>query len=305
MCCERVKLHVAYSDEKTMISIGDVCPLFFEPLKYEYANKGSFRQCFDVSDGILLQVFCDGGETPSVSLNDKIHLDSSDVSLSTYEVKEGLVMHYADIRPSEGIYTVTVEGKESEEFEVCESSKGILIEYGHKDNNSVFDAIFWRGDDPFTFKLRVPGGFKPSGVSLEVDNEQFANQKQEIVELYSIPYKTLTFSIGDADGVPYYMAELVNKILCLSDVRIGGESFVREGNSKPEKVETLGKKELFMWSVTLRPSENPIAGMGGKTEEGVSANQVGFSISNPADGEVLVYDSSESAFVNTNQLSSI
>lgn len=300
-----MKLCVTYSDEKTMITIGDVCPLFFNTLKYEYANEGSFRQCFDLSDGILLQVFCDEGETPAAYLNDKIYSSSSSISLKTHSVNDKVVMYYTYIYPSEGVYTITIDGKESNEFEVCETSCGALIEYTHKDNNTPFDNIFWVGEANLTFKLRIPGGFKPSGVSIEVDNEQFLNQYQEIVELYSIPYTTRTFSMGDVNGLPYYIAELMNRILCLSDVKINGESYVREGNSKPEKVETIGKKELFMWSVTLRLRERRISGIGGKVEEPYSASGASFKLDNPADGEVLVYDNSESSFVNSNTLDSI
>ena len=92
-----MKLCVTYSDEKTMITIGDVCPLFFNTLKYEYANECSFRQCFDLSDGILLQIFCDGGETPSAYLNDKIKSSSSSISFKTYSVNEDVVMFYTYI----------------------------------------------------------------------------------------------------------------------------------------------------------------------------------------------------------------
>lgn len=288
-----------------MITIGDVCPLFFNVLKYEHANQGSFRQCFDVSDGIILQAFSDDGEQPTATLNDKINSTSANIVFDTYQVNDNVTMYYTLLSPKEGIYSVTLNYKESEAFEVCDNAKGVLIEYTHKDNNSVFDNIFWNGDVQNTFRFRVIGGFKPSGVSIEIDNEQFVNQKQEIVELYAIPYVIKTFSIGDSNGVPYYVAELINKILCLSDVRIGGESYVREGNSKPEKTETLGKKELFMYTINLRPSENSIAGVGGKVEEGVTASAVGFSINNAKDGEVLVYDSDESAFVNTNTLNSL
>lgn len=300
-----MKMCVTYSDERTMITIGDVCPIFFNPLKYEYANKGEYRQCFDVSDGILLQIFCDEGETPVVYLRNRLDSTKEQIDFKTYSVKDNIVMFYTYIYPGEGVFSIIVEDKESEEFEVCENSDGVLVEYTHKDNNSVFDNIFWNGDSQFKFKMRVPGGFKPSGVSLEVDNEQFTNQKQEIVELYAIPYTTRTFSIGSIIGVPYYIAEHINKVLCLSDVMIDGESYVREGNSKPEKVETIGKKELFLWSISLRPSTNPIAGVGGKIEEGTIPSNVSFSLKSPSDGEVLVYDETESAFVNTNQLSSL
>jgi hypothetical protein len=266
---------------------------------------GSFRQCFDVSDGILLQVFCDGGEFPTAYLNDKIASTRSRVSFKTHSINDDVTMYYIYVYPGEGVYTFTIDGKESNEFEVCENAEGILIEYTHKDNNSVFDNLFWVGDEQLTFKMRVMGGFKPSGVTMEVDNEQFINQYQEIVELYSIPYTTRVFSIGDVNGVPYYIAELINRILCLSDVRIGGESYVREGNSKPEKVETLGRKELFLWSVTLRLKTRKISGIGGKVEESVTTSGASFMLKNPADGEVLVYNENESSFVNTNTLESV
>jgi hypothetical protein len=300
-----MKWCVTYSDEKTMITIGDVCPLSFNTLQYEYANEGSFRQCFDVSDGILLQVFCDEGEKPTADLNNLLTSKNEEIGFKTYSVNDLVTMYYTYLYPSEGIYTITISGKESNEFEVCEDSCGALVEYTHKDNNSPFDNIFWVGSDQLSFKLRIPGGFKPSGVSMEVDNEQFLNQYQEIVELYSIPYTTRVFSMGDVNGLPYYMAELMNRILCLSDVHINGEQYVREGNSKPEKVETIGRKELFMWSVTLRQRERRISGIGGKLEEPYSASGASFKLDNPSDGEVLVYDNSESSFVNSNTLDSI
>lgn len=287
-----------------MITIGDVCPIFFNVLKYEHANKGSFRQCFDVTDGILIQVFCDNDETPSVVLKNKIDLTRTNVGLKTYKVNDYVNMFYTYLYPNEGVYSLIIEDNESEEFEVCENSQGVLIEYSNKDNNSAFDNIFWDGERQFNFKFRVIGGFKPSGISLEVDNEQFVNQKQEIVELYSIPYITNTLYIGDNNGVPYYIAEHINKLFCLSDVKVDGKLYVREGNSKPEKTETLGKKELFIYSMNLRPSVNTIAGIGGKVETGMSASSIAFAINGAKNGEVLVYDSSESAFVNTNTLES-
>lgn len=288
-----------------MVSISDICPLSFHTLEYPYANEGSFRQCFDLSDGIALQLFCDGGETPSAYLNDKISSSRSSIGLNRYEVNDNVVMYHATIYPSEGVYSVTLDGHESNEFEVCENSGGILIEYSHKDNNSPFDAVFWMGESQLTFKMRVAGGFKPSGVTMEVDNEQFVNQFQDIVELYSIPYTTRVFSIGDVNGVPYYIAELINRILSLSEVRIDGDLYVREGNSKPEKVETLGRKELFLWSVTLREKKKHVSGIGGKVEESVSASAVSFMVDAAKDGEVLVYDENESSFVNTDKLDSI
>lgn len=212
-------------------------------------------------------------------------------------------MYYASFSPMEGIYTVSVNDNESEEFDVCSDiGDNVLIEYSHKDNNSAFDNIFWIDEARQTFQFRVKGGFKPDAIELKVDNEQFVNQKQEIVELYALPYKTLGFTFGGSNGVPYYIAEFLNKILCLSHVSINGELYVREGDSVPEKLDTIGKKQLFIYRVTLRPAENDIAGIGGKTEIGSSSSGAGILLKDPKDGDVLVYKTPDGAFVNQNYL---
>ncbi len=286
-----------------MISIGDVCPLFFNPIKYKYSNSGGFRQVFSMSDKILLQIFCDGDDVITVSLNDKLKNTSSPVPLSAYSVNESVRMHYVALSPGEGIYTVSVNEMESEEFEVCiDIGDNILIEYSHKDNNSAFDNIFWIDNTRQVFHFRIVGGFKPDGIELQVDNEQFSNQKQELVELYSLPYKIMDFTFGDTNGVPYYIAEFINKILCLSYVNISGNLYVREGDSVPEKVETIGKKQRFIYRVSLRPGKNDIAGIGGKTEVAVSSSGVAFLINNPEDDDILKYKKTEGAFINENYL---
>ena len=284
-----------------MISIGDVCPLFFKPLKYKYSNAGCFRQVFSLSDNILLQIFCDNGEIPLASLNDKIGNISSSIALLTYDVNESVKMYYASLSPSEGIYTVTIADKECEEFCVCENiGDSILIEYSHKDNNSAFDNIFWIDEVRQMFQFRIIGGFKPDGVELKVENEQFVNQKQEIIEMYSLPYKTFDFVFGTSCGVPYYIAEFINKVLCLSHVSINGNLFVREGDSVPEKIDTIGKKQMFIYKVTLRPRENDIAGIGGKTEIATSSSEIAFLLTNPEEDDVLKYKKAKAAFVNEN-----
>ena len=144
------------------------------------------------------------------------------------------------------------------------------------------------------------GGFKPDGVELKVENEQFVNQKQEIIEMYSIPYKTFDFVFGSSCGVPYYIAEFFNKILCLSHVSIDGSLYVREGDSVPEKLDTIARKQMFIYKITLRPMKNDIAGIGGKTEEATSSSGIAFLLSNPEEDDVLKYKKAQAAFVNEN-----
>ena len=68
---------------------------------------------------------------------------------------------------------------------------------------------------------------------------------------------------------------------------------VREIQS-PKFAEAISRKELFMYTINLRPSNNTISGIGGMVEKGVTASAVGFSIKNAKRMEkVLVYDSNE------------
>ena len=142
-----------------MIKIGDVCPLFFDPIgKYPFGT-GCYTQKFHTSDHILLQVIADGGETVTGTLNNLATGGTTSVTFSTYQQNDDVKVWYKDFASlSEGVYSVTVNGiGESEPFSV-ESSDYVdglttRIRYSHKDNNS-FDNVFWINDTQQFFDLR-------------------------------------------------------------------------------------------------------------------------------------------------------
>lgn len=290
-----------------MVKIGDICPLFFNPIKDRFARDIDYIQCFYVTDTILIQTFANDGDSVSALLHNLVSGDSSNISLSTYNVNGSVKMYYATLTGlDDSVYSVSINGNESEPFSVC-SSEGILdetclIRYSHKDNNSAFDNVFWIGDIQQIFEFRVEGGFKPSGVSSKIENEQFRNQFQEIEELYAIPYKTLRLTCGDARGIPYWFGEFINRILCMSMFEVNGDGFVRSENSEPEMSVVSEDGQTFYISVTLEPRINNVAGIGGRPESPSGTSLVGFFINNPKDGELLQYKGSESAFVNTDRV---
>lgn len=100
----------------------------------------------------------------------------------------------------------------------------------------------------------VEGGFKPEGYSAKVDNEQFRNQFQEIVELYSVPYETYTLTCGNASGIPYWIVQLMNNILSLSDFNVNGEGYVRSGNAIPEMTQVSEEGQMFNMTILLEKS---------------------------------------------------
>ena len=277
-----------------MIKIGDICPLFFSPVKDKYAIDVDYIQRFHTTDKILLQIFADDGEVASASLNDLIKGTSSNIQFQTYEVNASVMMYYVVFTSlPDSVYSITFERKESEPFEVCSDSNILeetaLIRYSHKDNNSAFDNIFWIGDTQQVFEWRVEAGFKPAGYSAKIDNEQYRNQRQEIEELYAVPYDSYVLTIGNSCGVPYWFGRHLNRILCVSMFDVNGERYVRSENSVPEISQVMEDSQMFFVTIALEPQENSIAGVGGAPEQASSASIVGFVVNNPKEGEMLKY----------------
>ena len=290
-----------------MIKIGDICPLFFSPVKDKYAIDVDYIQRFHTTDKILLQIFADDGEVASASLNDLIKGTSSNIQFQTYEVNASVMMYYVVFTSlPDSVYSITFERKESEPFEVCSDSNILeetaLIRYSHKDNNSAFDNIFWIGDTQQVFEWRVEAGFKPAGYSAKIDNEQYRNQRQEIEELYAVPYDSYVLTIGNSCGVPYWFGRHLNRRLCVSMFDVNGERYVRSENSVPEISQVMEDSQMFFVTIALEPQENSISGVGGAPEQASSASIVGFVVNNPKEGEMLKYKESEAAFINTSRI---
>jgi predicted transcriptional regulator len=286
-----------------MIKIGDVCPLFFNPIKDKFGLDIDYIQKFHSSDKIHIQIFSSNSESVSATLNNLSKNTYSDLVFSEYKQNDSVMMSYTVITGlDDSVYTVTVNGLESEPFIVCSSDflleETALIRYSHKDNNSAFDNIFWIENQQQVFEFRVEAGFKPNGYNAHVENEQYRNQMQEIENLYSIPYDSFIFTVGNSAGVPYWFAKHFNRILCLSMVEIDNVKYVRSEDSTPELSQVMEDSQLFQISVALEPQENDIAGIGGRPESGSSSSVVGFVINNPKDGEMLQYSENEDAFVN-------
>lgn len=292
-----------------MVKVGDVCPLFFSPIKYEFGLDMDYIQKFHSSDKIHIQVFTNASEEVSVILNNNITKKSTPIPLLIYNHNDNNVVHYAILQNLEdGEYTVTINEDTSEPFMVESSDillrETTLIRYSHKNNNSGLDNIFWINDIQQIFNFRLEAGIKPSDYSAQVDNEQYRNQKQEIEELYAIPYDVYKLTIGDSKGVPYWFSRHINRILCLSMVEINGTKYVRSGSSTPDdEKETVNvDSQLFIYKVSIEPKNNDIAGIGGSPEAGSSASFPAFLIDHAKDGEMLQFSAEKAAFTNVDKV---
>lgn len=292
-----------------MVKVGDVCPLFFSPIKYEFGLETDYIQKFHSSDKIHIQVFANASEGVSVILNNNVTKESIPISLSIYNHNDNDVMYYTILQGLEdGEYTVTINGDTSEPFKIDSSDillkETTLIRYSHKSNNSCCKNIFWINDIQQIFNFRFEGGIKPSDYSTQVDNEQYRNQKQEIEELYAMPYDVYKLTIGNSRGVPYWFSRFINRILCLSMVEINGTKYVRSGSSTPddEKEVINEDSQLYIYKVSIEPKNNDIAGIGGTPESGSSGSFPMFKIDHAKDGEMLQYSAEEAAFINTDKV---
>lgn len=246
-----------------MIKTGDICPLFFNPLKNEFQQDIDYIQKFYTTDKILIQIFSDDySDVVSAAICDNITNEDNDILLDEYRVNDTTRLFTASITGlKDSVYTLKIQEDNSdtnivsEPFSVCSDpmllQETCLIKYSNKDNNSSFDNHFWVDGVQQYFEFRVEGGFKPGGVSQKVDNEQFRTQQQKIIELYSVPYDTYTFTCGNASGVPYWIIQFINNILSLSYFDVNGECYVRSGNSSPEKTQISEDGQMFNMTILL------------------------------------------------------
>lgn len=293
-----------------MIKIGSVCPLFFNPLKDKFGREVDYVQRFYSSDKVLIQILCDAGETPSATLHDKVTKASTNITLSTYSLNDYMTLFYFVLTGlNDSTYAVSVDGiGMSEPFDFCSSENLLeetsLIRYSHKDNNSI-DNVFWIGEEQQVFEIRYECGFKPSGMSLKVEVEQFRNQDQEIIGLYAVPYKTMQLFAGNAMGLPCWFGEHLNELLCLSKVEIGGVEYVRSEANAVELSPVMEDSQMFFVSALLEPRYNEVHGIGGEVQApSGSSGSAGFIFDNLRDGQLPVYDAKVGAFVNEDDIRS-
>lgn len=291
-----------------MIKIGSICPLFFNPLKDKFSRDIDYIQSFFTSDKLLMQILCDDGETPSVTLRDEVSGSSKNVPLLEHLFNDFITLYYFTLTElTDSIYTISIEGiGTSEPFTFCSSEilleETSLIRYSHKDNNSV-DNVFWIGEEQQMFEIRYECGFKPSGIAFKAEIEQFRNQNQEIIGLYSVPYKTMQFSCGNAAGLPYWFGEHLNKVLCLSKVEISGVEYVRSEANVVELAPVMEGLQMFFISVLLETRLNEVHGIGGEVQvPGGSSSSAGLILNNPKDGQMLVYSGRDGGFVNEDDI---
>lgn len=116
----------------------------------------------------------------------------------------------------------------SEPLEVTELQPDtLLFEYTHSEND--YSVVFETG---IIFSIRVEGtiqNFIPKS-----EDVIYNDQKKNATLLNSIPYRSFKLFVGNAPGIPDWMADKINRVMSCDQVKIDGDYFTKEEGAKWE-----------------------------------------------------------------------
>lgn len=246
--------------------ISPFTPLFFEDFSSD-GIESRYIQVFASSDQILLECLCAPGESFSgfavIGTTDDGQSQYSQLSHNSWTMADGCVLWFTVISGLvPGIYQVLNTGKgiTSHLFRVtndpAELAKTTLIQYSMKDNRQRQDAVFIIDGMRYFFDFRVPGGFKDSGWTFAVENEQFITPDADPVELFALESTQKKFTMGSQEGVPVHFAEMLNRLLTCSYVYFDGVRYARKDSSVPEMNVQIEGLDSFIFTQLLQRINN-------------------------------------------------
>ncbi len=245
--------------------ISPFTPIFFDDFKSD-GIESRYVQVFAPSDRILLECLCspeeafglliDGTTDNGIEVREKL-------KHSSWTLADGTELRFAVITGlNSGYYRLhlTPTGQCSHYFRItddrAELANTTLIQYSMKDNRQRQDAVFVIDGMRYFFDFRVPGGFKDSGWTFSVENEQFITSEADPVELFALESTQKRFTMGEQGGVPVYFAELLNRLLTCSYVYFDGVRYARKDSSVPEMTVQVEGLDSFVFSQLLQKVNN-------------------------------------------------
>lgn len=246
--------------------ISPFTPLFFEDFKSD-GIESRYIQVFATTDQILLECLCAPGEIffdfVVSGTTDDGQCQYSQLSHNSWTLADGSVIWFTVISGlAPGIYQVInpEKGITSHYFRVtddtAELSKTTLIQYAMKDNAQRQDAVFIIDGMRYFFDFRVPGGFKDSGWTFAVENEQFITPEADPVELFALESTQKKFTMGGQEGVPVHFAEMLNRLLTCSYVYFDGIRYARKDSAVPEMNVQIEGLDSFVFTQLLQKVNN-------------------------------------------------
>lgn len=246
--------------------ISPFTPIFFEDFKSD-GIESRYLQVFAQSDQILLECLGDPNESVGSFVvngyDDGGKLVALPLTLNSWAMADDTVLWFTVISGlSPGTYRIynAVASIYSHYFRVtndaAELANTTLIQYAMKDNKQRQDAVFIINGMRYFFDFRVPGGFKDSGWTFAVENEQFITSDADPVELFALESTQKKFTMGGQEGVPVYFAEMLNRLLTCSYVYFDGVRYSRKDSSVPEMNVQMEGLDSFVFTQLLQKVNN-------------------------------------------------
>lgn len=245
--------------------ISPFTPIFFEDFKSD-GIESRYTQVFASTDQILFECICSADETINFAIvgeDDYGHRYNNIINFGQWTIGNGTVLWFATIAGlTNGTYQLF--NLDSEEYshyfrvtnDPAELAHTTLIQYSMKDNKQRQDAVFIIDGMRYFFDFRVPGGFKDSGWTFAVENEQFITPEADPIELFALESTQKKFTMGYQEGVPVYFAELLNRLLTCSYVYFDGVRYARKDSSVPEMNVQIEGLDSFVFTQLLQKVNN-------------------------------------------------
>lgn len=238
----------------------------FTPIYFRTGRSGEltsrYIQTWAPTDRIMVQVVAGADErAPFATLDKRISEDigwqNNRIMWQVWEINPNKKIYFTILQNlSEGYYTFTLKNMVSEPWCVTTDThklnKTTLVQYRFKDNKQREDVVSIIDGDPYFFEFRIPGGFKDSGWSFGVSNEQFNTQNEDVVELYAHDYVIKQFTMGGSIGVPVWYGEMLNRLLTCSYVYFDGKRYARNESETPQVNILIEGLESFVYTQSLR-----------------------------------------------------
>lgn len=240
---------------------------FFDRLK-NFEDLIQYAQKYQNSDTLVLQFQTEAAATFDVKLvNDTNSYNLSTSALTPPTSYTGTNLFYksslALTSVAEGIYYIRVKITTDKIYyfvsePICVKTtheNTILFKYTHDLNQ--YDTLFQTSTTPNYFYLRVEGGVKTSQFEQGSTDEIFIDQNYNSIQLDGETYNIYNFLFGSGIGLPYWMAEKLNRILILYEFYIDGKRFKKNQGTKFERIEIIDENyPLCNYKIELLPMQS-------------------------------------------------
>lgn len=246
---------------------------FFDRLK-NFEDLIQYPQKYQNSDTLVLQFQTEAAATFDV----KLVSDSNSYNLSTSALTPPISYTGTNIfykssleltSVAEGIYYVRVKITTDKIYyfvsePICIKAtheNTILFKYTHDLNQ--YDTLFQTSTTPNYFYLRVEGGVKTSQYEQGSTDEIFIDQNYNSIQLDGETYNIYNFLFGSGLGLPYWMAEKLNRIMILYEFYIDNKRFKKNQGTKFERIEIIDENyPLCNYKIELLPEQSDVLEVG-------------------------------------------